>query len=66
MVSDFVHQHVGDDVTKRLVVLGPVIEDCPSEESYPVRTFSGLRIPSFGYATPLENAEQVEGRFKRK
>src|SRR5262245_29637829 len=32
MVADLVHQHVGDDGTKRLVVLGPVVEDRPPVE----------------------------------
>src|SRR5262245_5709930 len=41
MVTDFVHEDVGDDRAQRLVVLGPVIEDRPAVEPHHVGHLSG-------------------------
>src|SRR3984893_14683604 len=64
MVTDFVHEDVGDDRPQRLVVLGPVVEDRPAVEPHHVGHLSGRAVRAKRQANALEQAEQVEFRLR--
>src|SRR5690606_29668067 len=66
MVADLMDEHMGDDISQRLLVLGPVVENGAAVERYAVGPFARRRVPPFGDAAPLKQAQQVEGRLERK
>jgi len=60
MVADLVHQDVGDDGTKRLVVLGPVVQDRSPLEPHHVGHLRRRAFRAERQADALEQPEQVK------
>src|SRR5215208_4785961 len=62
MMADLVHQDVGDERAKRLLVLGPVVDDRPAVEPDHVGELSRYeRGPALSQPDAAEKSEKVEG-----
>ena len=60
MMADLVHQHMRDDGTERLVVLGPIVQDRTAVEPDHVRHLHGRAFRPEWQAYALEQAKQIE------
>jgi len=64
MMANLVDQHVPDDVSQRLVVFGPVIEDRPAVEPDHVGQPRDISMALMRQADAVEKPEQVEFAFR--
>src|ERR1700693_1591206 len=64
MVADFVEQHVGDDFSQRLVVLGPIIEDRPPVEPDQVGHLDRRGLGLERQPDAVEQPQEIELAFQ--
>src|ERR1700740_3269163 len=60
MMADLMHQHMFDDGAKRLVVIGPIIENWAAIEPDHIRHLDGGAFRTERQPNALKQAEQVE------
>ena len=63
MMADLMHQDMGDDLPKRVLVLGPIVEDRAAVEEHHLWERGRVHDALPGEIDAVIKTEQIEGRL---